>query len=79
MWNTLSGNILRTIEIFRFQLLNALQYCEVMHSCFRFEKRIYIPLPEASARVKMFQLHLGNTKHELSAQDLKELGIKTEG
>ena len=46
---------------------------------FRFEKRIYIPLPEASARIKMFELHLGNTKLGLTAQDMKELGMKTEG
>uniref|UniRef100_A0A0K8TSC7 vesicle-fusing ATPase n=1 Tax=Tabanus bromius TaxID=304241 RepID=A0A0K8TSC7_TABBR len=45
----------------------------------RFEKRIYIPLPELHARVIMFKLSLGNTPHCLTEQDLKELAGKTEG
>ncbi|KAH8388051.1 hypothetical protein KR093_011374 [Drosophila rubida] len=45
----------------------------------RFEKRIYIPLPEAHARLVMFKIHLGNTTHVLTEQDLKELAGKTEG
>lgn len=45
----------------------------------RFEKRIYIPLPEEHARVTMFKLHLGNTRTELTEEDIKELGRKTEG
>uniref|UniRef100_A0A4D5RAF3 vesicle-fusing ATPase n=1 Tax=Scolopendra viridis TaxID=118503 RepID=A0A4D5RAF3_SCOVI len=45
----------------------------------RFEKRIYIPLPEEHARTHMFKLHLGNTPHCLSEEDLKELGRKTDG
>ncbi|CAN0511041.1 unnamed protein product, partial [Discosporangium mesarthrocarpum] len=31
----------------------------------RFEKRIYIPLPEAPARAVMFKLHLGDTSNTL--------------
>lgn len=32
----------------------------------RFEKRIYIPLPEAPARTGMFKLHIGNTPNTLT-------------
>lgn len=45
----------------------------------RFEKRIYIPLPEEAARLVMFKLHLGNTPTQLSEEDLKVLAKKTEG
>ncbi|BFZ19600.1 hypothetical protein BsWGS_22638 [Bradybaena similaris] len=45
----------------------------------RFEKRIYIPLPEAPARSEMFKLHLGSTPNFLTEEDFKELGLKTEG
>eukprot|EP00911_Craspedida_sp_UC1_P002934 UC1_evm1s2142 len=45
----------------------------------RFEKRIYIPLPELSARVVMFRLHLGATRNTLSEQDLMDMGAQTEG
>ncbi|TRY85911.1 hypothetical protein DNTS_011930 [Danionella cerebrum] len=45
----------------------------------RFEKRIYIPLPEEPARGVMFRLHLGNTPHSLSEADLKQLAKKTDG
>lgn len=45
----------------------------------RFEKRIFIPLPEEPARLVMFKLHLGNTPHCLSEEDFRNLGKKTEG
>lgn len=45
----------------------------------RFEKRLYIPLPEAEARTKMIQIHLGDTPNNLSDADFKKLGRKTEG
>ncbi|KAH9503578.1 Vacuolar protein sorting-associated protein 4A [Bulinus truncatus] len=45
----------------------------------RFEKRIYIPLPEAPARAEMFRLNLGSTPHTLADEDFKELAAKTEG
>ncbi|KAK3085720.1 hypothetical protein FSP39_007778 [Pinctada imbricata] len=45
----------------------------------RFEKRIYIPLPEAPARTEMFKLHLGATPHELNDSDFKDLGQRTQG
>ncbi|KAM9385480.1 vacuolar protein sorting-associated protein 4B-like [Pholidichthys leucotaenia] len=45
----------------------------------RFEKRIYIPLPEEHARSYMFRLHLGSTPNDLTEADFVTLGQKTEG
>lgn len=45
----------------------------------RFEKRIYIPLPEAQARGTMFKLHMGNTPCQVAEEEWRELGIKAEG
>ena len=40
----------------------------------RFEKRIYIGLPELHARVAMFKLHLGDTKTDIREEDFMMLG-----
>jgi len=45
----------------------------------RFEKRIYIDLPDEHARAAMFKLNLGSTPHVLSEEDIRELGRRTEG
>jgi len=45
----------------------------------RFEKRIYIPLPEEGARYTMFKIHLGDTPNQLTQQDFRELAKSTEG
>lgn len=45
----------------------------------RFEKRIYIPLPEEQSRAEMFKIHLGNTPHCLKDKDFKRLGKDTHG
>jgi vacuolar protein-sorting-associated protein 4 len=45
----------------------------------RFEKRIYISLPEAPARKKMFKLHLGSTPTSLKEEDFTELAQRAEG
>ncbi|KIY97783.1 Vacuolar protein sorting-associating protein 4B [Monoraphidium neglectum] len=45
----------------------------------RFDKRIYIPLPEAHARAHMFKVHLGDTPNSLTERDFQELGAQTEG
>jgi len=46
----------------------------------RFEKRIYIDLPEANARTNMFKLNLGqDTAHSLTEENFRELGQRTEG
>merc|ERR1711879_555948 len=45
----------------------------------RFQKRIYIPLPEAEARAVMFKIHIGKTPCDLKEPEFKALGEKTEG
>jgi len=45
----------------------------------RFEKRIYINLPDAPARAEMFKLNIGDTSTNLTDQDYKLLGESTDG
>ena len=45
----------------------------------RFEKRVYIPLPDIVARTKIFQLNMGKIRHKLTENDWKELGRDSEG
>lgn len=45
----------------------------------RFEKRIYIPLPDEPARLHMFKLHIGNTPHTLTEDDFKQLAKRSDG
>ncbi|GAA5937110.1 AAA family ATPase VPS4 [Sporobolomyces koalae] len=45
----------------------------------RFEKRIYIPLPDPAARSKMFHLNIGTTPCQLSQSDYRALAEKTDG
>jgi len=45
----------------------------------RFEKRVYIPLPEKDARVSLFKNNIGVTPHSLSGADFNRLGDRTEG
>ncbi|CEQ39212.1 SPOSA6832_00730, partial [Sporobolomyces salmonicolor] len=45
----------------------------------RFEKRIYIPLPDPAARSKMFHLNIGTTPNQLTQADYRALAEKTEG
>lgn len=45
----------------------------------RFDKRIYIPLPDLKARQHMFKVHLGDTPHNLTESDFEQLAQKTEG
>jgi vacuolar protein-sorting-associated protein 4 len=45
----------------------------------RFEKRIYIPLPEVQARRRMFELNIGDTPNDLSPADFTTLAQQTEG
>jgi vacuolar protein-sorting-associated protein 4 len=44
----------------------------------RFEKRIYIPLPEAPARTRMFHILVKDTPNTLKPEDFKHLGMITE-
>lgn len=45
----------------------------------RFEKRIYIPLPDVGARTQMFKIHIGDTPHCITAEEFRKLGEATEG
>jgi vacuolar protein-sorting-associated protein 4 len=45
----------------------------------RFEKRVYIALPEAHARAKMFKLNLGDTPHSVTDEQFDLMGEMTEG
>jgi vacuolar protein-sorting-associated protein 4 len=45
----------------------------------RFEKRVYIPLPEPDARKAMFKIHIGDTENTLRPEDLEVLGVMSEG
>jgi len=45
----------------------------------RFEKRIYIDLPEEHARTYMFKLNMGKTPHNISEEEFRDLGRRTDG
>lgn len=45
----------------------------------RFERRIYIPLPDADARLEMFKLNIGDTPTTLTSADYHTLANITEG
>jgi vacuolar protein-sorting-associated protein 4 len=45
----------------------------------RFEKRVYIPLPEAKARTFMVKMHLGDTPNNLVDDDFDKLGQISQG
>ncbi|QPG75327.1 Vacuolar protein sorting-associated protein 4 [Brettanomyces nanus] len=45
----------------------------------RFERRIYIPLPDSEARIDMFKLDIGDTPTALSSQDYHTLAQMTDG
>ncbi|KAH9599197.1 MIT protein [Trypanosoma melophagium] len=44
----------------------------------RFERRIYIPLPDVQARCQMFKIHIGDTPHTLTDADWYKLAQMTE-
>lgn len=45
----------------------------------RFEKRIYIPLPDVTALTRMIKLHLGKTPSRLTEADIVDLGKRCLG
>lgn len=45
----------------------------------RFEKRIYIPLPDVEARGAMFKIHIGDTPNDIDLSDYEYLAGLTEG
>ena len=45
----------------------------------RFERRIYIPLPEEGARFQMLKLHLGDTPANLTDEQFQGIAARTKG
>ncbi|EDO18370.1 hypothetical protein Kpol_1013p42 [Vanderwaltozyma polyspora DSM 70294] len=45
----------------------------------RFERRIYIPLPDLAARTKMFEINVADTPCTLTKEDYRTLGQMTDG
>lgn len=45
----------------------------------RFQKKIYIPLPEENARLSMLKMNLGTTPHNITEEEFMELASRTEG
>ena len=45
----------------------------------RFERRIYIPLPDVNARARMIQLNIGSTPCQLAQKEYRMLAEKTDG
>jgi vacuolar protein-sorting-associated protein 4 len=45
----------------------------------RFEKRIYIPLPEERARANMLKINLDKTPNNLTAQEMESIAKRTDG
>lgn len=45
----------------------------------RFQKKIYICLPEEGARYIMFKLNLGDTPNMITQEEMKEMAALTEG
>lgn len=45
----------------------------------RFEKRVYIALPEPTARTVMFKLNLGDTPNSITDQEFQLMGEQSEG
>ena len=45
----------------------------------RFERRIYIPLPDTASRTRMFEINVDETPTSLTTADFRQLGSMTEG
>jgi len=45
----------------------------------RFQRRIHIGLPDEKARIRMFEINVGDEPSELQPQDFEALAKKTEG
>jgi vacuolar protein-sorting-associated protein 4 len=44
----------------------------------RFEKRIYIALPDPESRIRMLELNLGDTPHEVTREGLRKIAEQTD-
>lgn len=62
-------------------VIGATNYPENLDTGFhqRFKERVYIPLPDLKARVKMLKLHLRDEQHKLTEDDFMRLGDKLSG
>ncbi|CAD6240176.1 GSCOCG00002540001-RA-CDS [Cotesia congregata] len=80
-WLGESEKLVKNLFELARQLLGATNIPWVLDAAIRrrFEKRIYISLPEEHARATMFKLHLGDTPHTLTEDDFKQLAALTEG
>ena len=45
----------------------------------RFEKKVYVPLPDLTARVGIFKIHTAGINMALTEEDFVELGVRSEG
>ncbi|KAF4638011.1 hypothetical protein G7Y89_g51 [Cudoniella acicularis] len=45
----------------------------------RFQRKIHIPLPDEAARIRMFEIHVGDIPCGLEPKDYEELGRRTKG
>jgi len=45
----------------------------------RFEKKVYVPLPDLTARAGIFKIHTAGINSELTDEDYIELGVRSEG
>ena len=45
----------------------------------RFQKKIYIPLPDEQARLAMLRMNVGTTPNNVTEDDFNKMGEMTEG
>ena len=45
----------------------------------RFEKKVYVPLPDLTARIGIFKIHTAGINMALAEEDFIELGVRSEG
>ena len=45
----------------------------------RFEKKVYVPLPDLPARIGIFKIHTAGINMALTEEDFVELGVRSEG
>ncbi len=45
----------------------------------RFEKKVYVPLPDLTARIGIFKIHTAGINMALTEEDFIELGVRSEG
>jgi len=45
----------------------------------RFEKKVYVPLPDLTARIGIFKIHTAGINMTMTEEDFIELGVRSEG